>query len=53
VFAPFDSPSPVVSGMPRTGEDQSRVPHLLLAVLGVLAAAAGVGLRRRIKAKMG
>jgi LPXTG-motif cell wall-anchored protein len=52
VFAPFDAPSPAVGGMPRTGESQSIVLLLLLSVLGVLVATAGLVLRRRIKAKI-
>jgi LPXTG-motif cell wall-anchored protein len=38
--------------MPRTGESQSTVSLLLLSVMGVLIATAGLALRRRIKAKM-
>jgi LPXTG-motif cell wall-anchored protein len=37
--------------MPRTGEGQNTAPLLLLSVLGMLVAAAGLDLRRRIKAK--
>ena len=53
--APFEAPSPVpvTTGMPRTGEGQSTAPLVLLSVLGMLVAAAGLGLRRGIKMKVG
>jgi LPXTG-motif cell wall-anchored protein len=39
--------------MPRTGEEQSTVPLVLLSVLGMLVTAVGLGLRHRTKAKVG